>query len=367
MTVDRRLFLAGGLALSACVSGPRTSAVVDVPPLWGRLKAGPYAPGFAVDWVQNGPRRIQRWRWYPAIIRSGRPMRVADYGAAYVAGGPAGWPTDPRAIYATGYDEPGDTEKFARLMDLAVAARADAGPPQGRMPLVVLGQGFGYESPFWQAVLAEYLASWGYRVVTAPLSGAAGPKTDVSPATLSAEVADLAFLAASEPNNAGMALIGFDLGGMAAVALAGSGSVNPGLVIGLDSGVMSERLTRDLLTSRSDFAWRHLSMPYVHFTRTAAENVARDLPESLAIFELTSGAPRTLIRIPQMRHADFTTIGAIESVHPALFGEVQGDPALGFATMAALVKSALDHHIWFRSTDPWKAPVRPPITAQVWP
>ena len=363
--IDRRGFVAGSLALGGCAAGPRLAAPI-APPLWGQLRPGPYAPGLDIDWKQFGARRLQRWRWFPAVADTGEAMTVRDLGGLYVEGGSSGWPSDPRAIYATGYDEPGDAEKLAKLLDIAISSRANARPAKGRFPLVMLGQGFGFESPFHQHVLAEYLATWGYRIVTAPLTGAAGPKADVSPETFAAQIADLLALAGSEDRDSGLALVGYDLGGMAVAALAGEDLLQADLVIGIDSGVMSERLVAQLMTSRPTFGWQKLTMPYVHCTRTAAENEARKLHEYLRIFETGGGAPRALVRIPQMRHADFGAIGAIENVHPGLFGPVQGAPALGYANALFLIRDALDHFIRNRSRAAWRPPVQPPITVQSW-
>jgi hypothetical protein len=291
-------------------------------------------------------------------------MTVGDLGRLYVAGGHVGWPSDPLAVTATGYDEPGQDNGAARLAPLGTASRSGAQPAPGRFPLVVLGQGIGYESPFWQHDLAEYLASWGYDVRTAPLTGPAAAKPEVTPATLSAQVSDLAFLAGRRRPPQPLALVGFDLGGMAAVALAGSGAVDPAVVIGIDSGVIGEALLRDLIESRPDFDWARLTMPYVHFTRTAAENVARGLAETLTIFERGNGAPRFMLRVPGMRHADFGAVGAIENVFPAFYGPVQGNPALGRANAVDLVRQALDH--WTGAGGPWEPRVQPPLTLQSW-
>jgi pimeloyl-ACP methyl ester carboxylesterase len=290
-------------------------------------------------------------------------MAVADLGRLYADGGPPGWPDDPRSVTATGYDEPGQDNGAARLASLPIASRTDAVRARGRFPAVVIAQGFMFESPFHQHVMAEYLASWGYEVLTAPLVGPGGAKADVSPATLAAQVDDLAFLASLATEDARPALVGYDLGGMAAVALAGSGRVRPDLVIGIDSGVIGETLLRELIVSRPDFAWTRLTMPYVHFTRTAAENLVRNLPETAQIFETGGDAPRLMIRVPQMRHADFGAVGVIEGVFPGLYGEVQGSPALGHAAVLDLVRQALDH--WSRGGDgPWQPNARPPLTVQ---
>lgn len=333
--------------------------------MWGTLAAGPYAPGFEIDWLKRSGHAVQRWRWYPARAGSGTPMTALDYGKAHVAGGPAGWPQDPRSVWATGYDEPGDLEKMSKLGALPVAARQGARPVRHDAPLVAIGQGFGFESPFHQHLLAEYLASWGYRVITSPLVSAGGAKADVSAATLAAEMADLAFLIAQEKSAAGLALIGYDLGGMAVVTMAGTGLVRPDLIVGIDSGLMSERLTTELVTSRPEFSWDRLTMPYLHFTRTAAENKARKLTEYFRIFE-AAPAPRALIRVPQMRHADFGTIGAVEAVYPGLFGPVPGKPDLGYANTLFLIRSALDHWVSARARGSWSPTVRPPLTLQSW-
>lgn len=379
--MDRRAFLALSVLLGGCAATRIPPSINRAaPPLWGPLTYGPYDPGLDVAWTGNRGRSVQVWRWYPANAGSGDPMTVADLGRQYVWGGEGDWPTDPLAVTATGYDEPGQDNRAARLATLPVASRlladSDFGPrvtfgdprtlPRPKKaPLVVLGQGIGYESPFWQHDLAEYLASWGYEVRTTPLTGPQGAKAEVTPETLSAQVDDLAFLTGFPRRGKRLALLGFDLGGMASVALAGSDRVKPAVVIGIDSGVIGEALLRDLIESRADFDWARLTMPYVHFTRSAAENVARGLPEDLTIFERGNGAPRFMVRVPGMRHADFGAVGAIENVFPAFYGPVQGNPALGRANAIHLVRQALDH--WTRRGGEWRPVVRGPVTIETWP
>lgn len=363
--MDRRAFLtlsalaAGAMAAPVSATKPGRTA----PQLWGALTLGPYDPGLRVEWRSEGDRGIQVWDWRPAKVGSGTAMRVGDMGALYAAGGPAGWPDDPLAFTATGYDEPGEDNGAARLASVPVASRSSADPAPGRFPAVVLGQGFAFESPFHQHVLAEYLASWGYRVLTAPLTGPALAKAKVDPATLAAQVGDLAFLARLSGDRR-PALVGYDLGGMATFALAGSGRVRPDVVVGIDSGVIGAALLRDLIESRADFDWARLTMPYVHVTRYAAENVARNLPEALTLFERAAGAPRAMVRIPQMRHADFGAVGAIENVFPGLYGTPPGNAAWGHAAMVDLVRQALDH--WTRRGGEWRPVVRGPVTIETW-
>ena len=71
-----------------------------------------------------------------------------------------------------------------------------------------------------------------------------------------------------------------------------------------------------------------------------------------------------MVRVPQMRHADFGAVGAIEGVLPGLYGEVQGSPALGHASVLDVVRQVRDH--WTRpGADPaWRPVVRLPIVVE---
>ena len=73
-----------------------------------------------------------------------------------------------------------------------------------------------------------------------------------------------------------------------------------------------------------------------------------------------------MIRVPQMRHADFGAAGAIENVFPAFYGQVQGTPALGRANAIDLVRQALDHFTGPSRDQHWQPSLRPPLTVQSW-
>ena len=82
---------------------------------------------------------------------------------------------------------------------------------------------------------------------------------------------------------------------------------------------------------------------------------------------VSDAAKRAMIRVPQMRHADFGAVGAIENVFPGLYGAAPGPAAWGHAAMIDLVRQALDHWTIGNGGDEWRPAVRGPITVETWP
>ncbi|HEY0625343.1 MAG TPA: dienelactone hydrolase family protein [Allosphingosinicella sp.] len=369
----RTLLLFVALVLGGCATAPNEPEPSR--PLWGGLTPGPHRVGFDLSWTEDGSRPgwnggkrpIQVWRWYPARP-GGERMTLLDYGrlSATEAGAPSGWMSDESSVFAIGEDAlpAGGREKLAAI--IAGAARS-APAARGRYPLIVMGPGWSYESPVNQHLLAEYLASRGYVVVAAPLTGAAQLKAAVTPADFDAQVRDIDFLIdrfkahpSVDPSRIG--LFGFDLGGMSAVAAA-TGRDDVDAVVGFDTGVIAQSLIDQLLTPRG-VRFSELQVPYLHATRPTAENVARRLPpETLAIFE-NAPAERLLVRVPGMRHADYALPGALEGVYPAFWGPVPENPAPKLQALIQTAGAFFDRHLKDDDT-PLSPP--PPLTLQSWP
>jgi hypothetical protein len=343
---------------------PGTRAAAQAPPLWGELRPGPHAVGFRVEWIRDparawgdsaAPRPIQVSLWYPAAASpAAAPLRLRD--DAHLLGAPEGRPlrtaaersaAERRALAFPG--PPGTPgARYDTLMALETLARHGAPAADGRFPVVVLGMGWTYESPLAQVVLAEYLASLGYRVASAPLVGTRSPLAAVGAADLETQVRDLeqvlAWAKAQPRADAGRtALVGFDLGGMA-VALLAMRRPETGAVVSLDSGILSDRLMRDLMRPSPFYRLDRLRMPLLHATRTREENLARGLGEDRAVLDSAAG-PRWLLRVRGMRHADFAIHGMVEGVLPAFWGPVQGRPDRGHAATLRLVGRFLDAHL----------------------
>lgn len=241
-----------GLALSLVLSTPfhptarllaqdDIAAETDSFPLWGDLRAGPYAVGFRVDWLidpsRTGPgsgedtgRLLRVFTWYPAVAGTGRPSTMGDYLA----------PEEPDERWATlaAYLDQRDSSTFLRqlsptnepaieiLRKTPVPARRDAEVAEGRFPLVLHSLGRN-DYQMESTVLWEYLASHGYVVAVAPQLGIDGdrPTLAFEPADMAAQAADLALVLGEFAANPGVdatsvAVIGHSSGGIAALLLA---------------------------------------------------------------------------------------------------------------------------------------------------
>lgn len=132
-----------------------------------------------------------------------------------------------------------------QLLDTNTVSRVDVAAAPGRFPVLVLGQGLYYESPLSQLVLSEYLASWGYVVVTCPLKGTQYRLVNLNAVDLETITRDLEFVLGQvllepyvDPDHVGV--IGYDIGGMAGMTLA---MRNPraAAFVSLDAGILNQR------------------------------------------------------------------------------------------------------------------------------
>jgi predicted dienelactone hydrolase len=143
------------------------SAAAQAPPIWNGLQPGRYGAGVSVSTAGSLPITV----WYPSSA-AGKPVTLAGF-------------VTSAASFA---DEAGvdglPAEIITRYASQPLFATADAPAAAGRFPLVVVAQG-NQQRPLHQAVLAEYLASHGFVVVTAISTTVTAPmKTaeDVGPA-----------------------------------------------------------------------------------------------------------------------------------------------------------------------------------------
>jgi pimeloyl-ACP methyl ester carboxylesterase len=188
----------------------------------------------------DNARPLQTLIWYPAKKTTTRHMSVADYLALQTTETSFAAP-----IILAGLDE-WLIEGVLQPSETATWAVRGAPLESGHFPIVIYAPSF--ESLSWENLdLCEYLASFGYVVISSPGMGVARESThDVAGA--SAQARDISFLIGyaetlSDTDSSSIAVVGFSWGGLsnlfaaardkritALVALDGSMRYFPGLI-----------------------------------------------------------------------------------------------------------------------------------------
>jgi len=238
-------------AQTSAKAKPRT----QVSPLWGDLEAGPFRVGFQVLFrmdpsrsyypanatgandaaVING-RPIRIMIWYPAATldresAGGLPMRFGDYvniqteDSRFIEFNQMLRRWD-RQIASEQFSGPNAGALAEELMGTRVAAFRNAPPARGTFPIVLHSLG-GNDLQQESTVLWEYLASYGYVVVTVPQLGFDTNKPHLSFALpdMRLQQRDLEFAltqVSNLPSAAArrIAVMGHSLGGPVAVLMA---------------------------------------------------------------------------------------------------------------------------------------------------
>ncbi len=226
------LVAAATIPLRASASSP---PVIDLP-------HGPHIVGYRTLRVEDrarsfGPHADQPlWRpmqihiWYPARETGAPAMSYEDYAAAQA---PVGQPIDSPlpsteqardAWKARPLRRGADEALLDAVLDLRTRAHRDADPVERPCPLIAYSPSINSD-PMENALLFEYLTSWGSIVAAAPSMGQY--EADVSRDAVGArtQVEDLKFVLARMLNDPGVqadkvGLLGFSWGGMAALLTA---------------------------------------------------------------------------------------------------------------------------------------------------
>jgi len=194
---QRVQFVIAILLIAACASASpsKRHAVgpLPAPQLWNAFTPGPVPIGFKTLLLRaqasefhHGPQHlVQIAIWYPSLRDSGTPMMFRDYLALKASDNSYDEPT-PEARQAaidefttklTGF---GVSQATAlALVNSPMIARMNALTPPNvpRAPIVYIAQGNGQLAAD-QAVLAEFIASHGFIVVTSPsVMAVTGPMT----------------------------------------------------------------------------------------------------------------------------------------------------------------------------------------------
>lgn len=366
--------VAAGVLVAAAALACAQPACARQAVRWGDLESGPFPVGFTLlpgtdpersyrpKYDAQGSLRAaaQRQRplpmavWYPARpVAEPGPMRFGRY--AELLGPPvslagSGRPrSEAESLLVAELRAAGFAEAAARGMArLPLAAQERVEPLAGPFPLVVLAQGLYFESPSAHVALCEDLASHGYVVVACPLFGTDAPLVQLDPADLETQVRDLECLLTrgrslpgADPNRA--ALVGFDLGGMAA-ALAAMSSAEFDALVSLDSGI-AFRYNLALLKTSPRYRPERLRVPVLHITRPRAENEALGLVEDPSLVDSAAWARWYVLRIPGIRHLDFTSYPLLAGLAAGGAGVAEDSAAARYEVVCTAVLEFLDAYL----------------------
>lgn len=294
--------LAAGLAHLAgpVVLGMSPAQLREAAPLWRGLKAGAHGVGFRRHGASN-----EIAVWYPAEP-GGEAMTLRDYydpGAA-----------DSYTKFLSAAGLPSDT--VLALFGAAVAARADAPASAGRYPVILVAQGNAQDAPD-QAVLAEYLASHGYFVITTPSPMVKTPMTDEGQVGELAErqarelERALALVGRSSPtaDRSRVGVAGHSFGARAGLLLAMRNHEVAALV-SLDGGIGTATAIESFRGAPS-FDRARAVAPILHFYERLDSFMTPD-------FSLLDGLPARVTReeTAGMHHIHFTTLGFLAAMFP---------------------------------------------------
>ena len=348
------------IAACASASSSKRHAVASppMPHLWDALTPGPAAIGFKslilraqASEFQHGPQHyVQISIWYPSQPGSGAVMTFRDYVALKATDNSIDEPS-PQALQAA------IDEFTSKLMSAGVSpqtalsfvnspmiARMNAVtlPNPGRSPIVYIAQGNG-ELAADQAVLAEFIASHGYIVVTSPsvLAITGALTSDDQTGLRAEEQSDDIDRAVSDigdwPNavNVPVSVLGYDFGVDALALYAMHHPVNAFVSL-------------DAITSPVGIA-SITSVPMFDSSRT--------LPPVLSLYEtMDHPAPDlSFVRTSQldvqtftsMRHVHFTTIGFAAAASNEVARATGAGPNIR-SDVAGVAQRALDflERIW---------------------
>lgn len=305
------------------------AAAPAVPPLWLDLKPGNYKVGFETMNVKGDGKQLHPLPlrvWYPASKDDGKAMTFRDY-ILVDQNDTAGL---ENALKAAGVSP----KTTSDLLTAPVFARQGAKAVQRPFHVVLVAQGNGHLTAD-QAVLAEYIASYGFVVVTMPsityFKGETKSDADVA-ARAKEQAADIdrAALALQVDETRDVTVIGHSFGARAALYYAAlfrsagsrttmvQGTVNTSVqstqplraVISLDGGIG----TATAPSSMDSIREARYTAPILHLYETTEDFMKPDFTFLRAL-----RSPRLFLEeVPGLRHTHFTSMGFASALFPEI-------------------------------------------------
>ncbi len=291
--------------------------------LW-KWESGRYTPGFQLmeklDYSRFYPndrgeakdaRLISVHIWYPAKKTTRSPMRIKDY-----------IQTDHLPVQLS---KGLQNKELYELLERPAKAVKKADFAEGTFPLLILGQGLYYESPFSHLELCEFLASHGYIVATCPLLGTQYRLVNLNVTDLETEVRDLEFVIAIvrslfQDKIRNLGVIGYDLGGMAGLILS---MRNPSVkaFLSLDAGILFGHGS-GLPNSHPDYHEERFTIPWMHLTQARFIKTFRDEQGISTLIARKSFGDSYLVHVPTDNHGEFSSYAmfGIKGALPGYWG-----------------------------------------------
>ncbi|MBU1699079.1 MAG: hypothetical protein KJ970_17070 [Candidatus Eisenbacteria bacterium] len=257
-------------------------------------------------------RPVRIYIWYPAqdsdrgrlLIRDYIQMAADDFGLR----GENSEPVLPVQLMKGLDDEP-----LAALLNVKTMAVQGAEPESCPFPLIILGQGLYYESPFTHYALCESLAGHGYVVATCPLMGTHARLVNINAVDLETQIRDMEFVLSKARelpfvDSEELGVIGYDLGGMAGLILS-MRNLDVDAFLSLDSGILFPHYS-GLPNTHPNYDENRFVIPWLHVTqaRFGQGEPSRGDPSSL--MDRKRFGDSYLYLAETFNHGDFTSYAA---------------------------------------------------------
>ncbi len=276
-------------------------------------------------------RPIQIALWYPSASASPE-LTYHDYyllSARETSFSPSTAAADDQALaqfrsfLASVEVKPAEAES---LLSTRMGAARGAAPLAGRFPLVLIAQGNGH-SLHDQAFLGEFLASRGFAVASVPSQARIGGRMtseEEIPAQAIDQAADLAFaldVVRREPTvrPGRYGLVGHSFGARAALLLA-MRDTDAAALVSLDGGIGAVAGKGIFETTRG-FNFETAVTPILHLYEIGDRFLVSDLTPLRALVR----SDRWLVRVDDMRHVHFSSMGVLAAGAPSLAAATSGD------------------------------------------
>jgi dienelactone hydrolase len=303
------------LVLSALFLAGVEPVQAQAPKLWGEVSPGSKRVGFKTFEIVDssrtaakggGPRRLHVALWYPAKKDNAARMTFGEYVRLTGDGGP------DNALAAFKQELTAQGNSAATIDELFAApvyAVHDATPEQRNSNLLVIALG-QFESPYNQAIFAEFYASQGFAVATiAPPTSVDGPPLPATPILdlVQTQVADLTFLIGAlqtdkNINTKRVGIVGHAFGARAGLLLQKDPRVLAHLSINGDIG---NSKAGDWMAA-SDFNFGHIKSPTMHVYETEDTVMVPDFKS----IQRLANTDRVFVHMGGgFRYVDFTSIG----------------------------------------------------------